>query len=113
MSLSLSDPRVEWLSERVCLALEVAPEDFKHLLQEAYADRPAKERFMQELDGAVYSIKRFLSDGVKSGSAIFFFPVLEEVEEEYQVGRRRHITHHSPPLYHHALRCCSKPIASL
>lgn len=85
-NLSLSDPRLEWLSERVCLALGITSEDFRYLLTEPYADRPQKERFMHDLDGPIYTLKKFFGDTVKPGGGIFFFPVLEEVEEEYQVG---------------------------
>jgi hypothetical protein len=85
MSLSPGDPRLGWLGERVCLGLGTNEEDFRFLLHEKGADRPAKERFLCELDGALYALKQFFSESVHSGSAVFFFPVLEETVEEIQV----------------------------
>lgn len=85
MSLNPGDPRLEWLGERVAPALDVSPEEFKHLLNEKHADRPAKERFLTDLDGSLHTLKRFFSADVKSGTAVFFFPAFEDVEEEYQV----------------------------
>ena len=93
MSLSSSDPRLEWLEERVSLALGTSVEDFKYLLHEKGADVSQQERFLADLDGSLYTLTRFFSEEAKAGSAIFFFPVVEEIEEEYEA--QEDVTVHS------------------
>jgi len=84
--LSSDDPRLGWLGERVCLALGAEPDAYQYLLNEKNADGVAKERYLGcDLDGARYTLQKFFSEETKSGSAIFFFPCLEDVEEEIEV----------------------------